>query len=242
MKVSVLVPTYNRPALLAEALESLTRQTMGPGSFEVIVVNDGGPADEVPALPLGLQGVVLHQPVNRGLSAALNRAYAHSVGRYVTVASDDDLVLPHKLLALSEALDKADEGTAATFGWPIHTDYLGNNLGCPEKVHQFLRDYPVVTSEIALSVGMYVHGTAPMYRREALDRIVDPVTGQLWDESLPTAEEFDLHHRLLRFAGVFRAVDLPVVTYRAGGKHQSHKSERGKRPRAIMNRIYAKVS
>jgi hypothetical protein len=36
-------------------------------------------------------------------------------------------------------------------------------------------------------------------------------------------------------------VDLPVVTYRAGGKHQGYKSERGKRPREIMNRIYEKV-
>ena len=34
MRVSVLVPTYNRPALLQETLESLTRQTMAPGLFE----------------------------------------------------------------------------------------------------------------------------------------------------------------------------------------------------------------
>ena len=237
MKVSVLVPTYNRPALLAETLESLTRQTMPPGQFEVIVVNDGG--EPVGDLPLGLNGCVVYQE-NKGLSAALNHAYALSSGEYVTVSADDDLVLPHKLLGLSVALDKAPDGTSAVFGYPIHTDYEGQSLGCPEKVRQFLRDYPVVTSEIALNVGMWVHGTATMYPRWAWDRIAEG--GKVWDESLPTAEEFDLHHRLLRFVGPFRGVDLPVVTYRAGGKHQRHKSERGRRPREIMNRIYAKVA
>jgi hypothetical protein len=99
--------------------------------------------------------------------------------------------------------------------------------------------HPVVTLETALEQGLYVHGTATMYRRSAWERIAE--NGKVWDESLPTAEEFDLHLRLLKFAGVFRAVDLPVVTYRAGGKHQGYKSERGKRPREVMNRIYAKV-
>jgi hypothetical protein len=102
-------------------------------------------------------------------------------------------------------------------------------------VSQFLRDHPVVTSEIALSRGLYVHGTAPMYRRAGIEQIGG------WDESLPTAEEFDLHHRLLKFVGPFRGVDIAVVTYRAGGKHVAHKSERGQRPRAVMDRIYAKV-
>jgi GT2 family glycosyltransferase len=235
MKVSVLIPTYKRRALLAETLASLTTQTMDPALFEVIVVNDGGPADAVPPIPAGLTGQVIHLPENQGLSAALNVAFAASVGRYVTVSSDDDLVLSHKLLALSVALDAAPDDTAAVFGYPIYTDVLGREIGCPESVRRFLREHPVVTSEIALSRGLYVHGTAPMYRRSGIEAIGG------WDETLPTAEEFDLHHRLLRFVGVFRGVDVAVVTYRAGGKHLAHKSERGKRPRSVMDRIYAKV-
>jgi glycosyltransferase involved in cell wall biosynthesis len=237
MKVSVLVPTFNRPALLKETLDSLTRQTMAPGLFEVIVVNDGG--TDAPEIPLGLQGYVVRHPENRGLSAALNTAFACATGEYVTVSADDDLVLPHKLLGLSSALDNAPADTSAVFGWPIHTTHDGVHLGCPELVKAFLVKHPVVTLETALEQGLYVHGTATMYRRSAWERVA--VDGKVWDESLPTAEEFDLHLRLLKFAGVFRAVDLPVVTYRAGGKHQGYKSERGKRPREIMNRIYEKV-
>jgi glycosyltransferase involved in cell wall biosynthesis len=232
MKVSVLVPTYNRPALLAETLESLTRQTMAPGDFEVIVVNDGGTASEVPDLPMGLQGEVVHKPTNKGLSAALNVALSMAVGEYVTVSADDDLVLPHKLLGLSVALDKASPAISATFGWPIYTDRQGNQLGCPEKVREFMRKHPVVTSEIALSEGLYVHGTAPMYRASALRQVGG------WNERMPTAEEWDMNHRLLKFAGPFLAVDLPVVTYRAGGKHAQFKSDGGRRPREIMRLTY----
>ena len=240
MKVSVLVPTYNRPALLGEALDSITRQTMAPGLFEVIVVNDGGDPALIPSLPLGLQGVVLHQPTNRGQSAAINRALTHASGEYITVCSDDDTMLPHKLLGLSTALDKAPADTAAVFGLPIYTDKAGTPLGCPDQVRAFLHRHPVVTLEIVLNEGLFVHGTGTMYRRSAVDRIRQP-DGTWWDESLPTAEEFDFHHRLLKFAGVFRGVDLPVMTYRMGGKHGQYKTEGGRRPRETMNRIYAKV-
>lgn len=211
--------------------------------FEVIVANDD--ADPIASDALdGLQGKVLQGPFG-GLSAALNAAMQVARADYLTVSADDDLVLPRKLEALADALDQADAGTAAVFGWPVYTDFAGTVLpvgpdGCPKGVRGFLAAFPVVTLDVALRVGLYVHGTAPMYRRWALERVAQGA--QVWDESLPTAEEFDLHHRLLRFAGVFRGVDVPVVTYRAGGKHMSWKRERGKRPREIMNRIYAKVA
>jgi glycosyltransferase involved in cell wall biosynthesis len=38
---SVVIPTYNRADLLARTLASLTRQDLGTGNFEVIVVDDG---------------------------------------------------------------------------------------------------------------------------------------------------------------------------------------------------------
>jgi glycosyltransferase involved in cell wall biosynthesis len=200
-------------------------------ALEVIVVNDGGTPVRRGLLD-GLQGFVLAIPVNGGLSAALNAGLAHAHGDYLTIASDDDLVLPDKLLALSDALDAEPATTVATFGLPIYTDLLGYEKGCPPTVDSFARRHPVVTSEIALAEGLYVHGTGLMYRTH----VIRDAGG--WDETLPTAEEWDLHHRLLRFHGVFRFVDAFVVTYREGGKHcQYH----GKRPRHVMNRIYDKL-
>lgn len=232
MKVSVLLPTHERPRLLAEALDSLRQQTMPQADFEVIVANDDT-ARLPDGLMDGLYGRILQGPFG-GQSAANNAALAVATGDYVTVAHDDDLVLPQKLAALSAALDAAGPDIVAVFGWPIYTDDEGMQIGCPPTVSGFMARHPVVTYADVEREGLQVHGTALLYRRSALESIGG------WDDSLPTAEEFDLHLRLLKFAGDFRAVDVPVVTYRAGGKHTAYR--RGKRPREIMRRIYDKLA
>ncbi len=41
LRVSVVIPTYNRAAKLRQALRSLAAQSAAPGTFEVVVVDDG---------------------------------------------------------------------------------------------------------------------------------------------------------------------------------------------------------
>ena len=41
MLASVVIPTRNRPRAVESCLDALTEQTLPPGSFEVIVVDDG---------------------------------------------------------------------------------------------------------------------------------------------------------------------------------------------------------
>ncbi|TQV88665.1 glycosyltransferase [Aliikangiella coralliicola] len=42
MKISVVIPTYNRSELLSYTLQSIVNQTLAQSEFEVIVVDDGG--------------------------------------------------------------------------------------------------------------------------------------------------------------------------------------------------------
>ncbi len=39
--VSVVIPTYRRPALLRRCLSTLCRQTLPTGRYEIVVVDDG---------------------------------------------------------------------------------------------------------------------------------------------------------------------------------------------------------
>ena len=102
--ISVIVPTLNRPQMLARALASLAAQSMS--DLEVIVVNDGG-ADPSTALdPFrhtvgggGRLSVVNHDR-NRGLAAARNTGLRMARGRYVAFLDDDDRLLPHHFAAL----------------------------------------------------------------------------------------------------------------------------------------------
>ena len=97
--VSLIIPTYNRPADLARALESLSEQPPVEGGLEVIVVDDGSnPAAPVPAEDARSFALrVLRQP-NAGATEARCHGVRASAGQ-VLVFMDDDISLGQGALA-----------------------------------------------------------------------------------------------------------------------------------------------
>ena len=96
--VSVIVPTYNRAALIVETLESVAAQSYRP--IELIVSDDASTDEtrDVVARWIG-QGsfrdcVYLPQSSNRGKSAAVNAALERASGDYVMILDSDDVLLP----------------------------------------------------------------------------------------------------------------------------------------------------
>lgn len=133
--ISVCLPTYNRPDLLTEAIDSLRRQSSD--RFEVIVVDDGSTAPEVAACLDGMRDDfarrgwrILHQP-NSGPSAARRLAAQHAVGPYLLLMDDDNLALADEIerFALAAATSDADIITCI----PGH--HPGTNLGPDAVAH-----------------------------------------------------------------------------------------------------------
>jgi len=96
--VSVIIPHFSRPALLARALRSVDAQTYRP--LEVIVVDDASPLDPEPgivALGLQLDIRVIRLEKNAGPSAARNAGLQAAAGDYVAFLDSDDEWLPAKL-------------------------------------------------------------------------------------------------------------------------------------------------
>jgi len=94
--VSVIIPTYNRPGLVAEAVVSVLAQTFR--DFELLVVDDGstdGTAETLAAF--AGQVTVLRHPDRRGVSAARNTGVAAAQGEWLAFLDSDDLWLPEKL-------------------------------------------------------------------------------------------------------------------------------------------------
>jgi hypothetical protein len=100
--VSVVIPTYNRPALLAEAIASVLAQTVD--DLEVVVVDDGGPEPAV--VPDDPRVVLLRHEVNQGKAAAVNAGIERSTGRIVAFLDDDDLWLPRRLEMVVDRHDR----------------------------------------------------------------------------------------------------------------------------------------
>ena len=98
--VSVIIPTYNRAALLREAVTSVRRQSYGP--LELIVVDDGSTDATAACLRSfrDLRGVRVVRQDHTGMPGqARNAGVRVARGAYLAFLDSDDLWLPHKLAA-----------------------------------------------------------------------------------------------------------------------------------------------
>src|SRR5437773_12542953 len=99
--VSVVVPTRNRPRMLATCLRARLAQV--DVDCEVIVVDDGS-SPPVSARTDAHVKLIRHA-TPQGASAARNSGIAASRGEWVAFCDDDDLWAPDKLSAQLDAAD-----------------------------------------------------------------------------------------------------------------------------------------
>lgn len=137
---SVIIPTFNRRALLARTLASVQCQSWT--DYELIVVDDGSTDGTMDDLQ-GNTGIakVLTQP-NLGPGSARNLALRHASGEYVAFLDSDDLWFPWSLDTYARVVQEENHpsfvaGHAHAF---IHEQELGSAREMPLK-HQRFADY-----------------------------------------------------------------------------------------------------
>ena len=137
VKISVVIPTYNRPERLQVCLQSLTRQTLPSEYFEVIVVDDGSSADishiTTPFQePLSLK---LIEQANKGPAAARNAGADEAQGTFLAFTDDD--CSPHE--SWLERLLAVLQGTPAVMVGGHTINQLTDNVYA--QANQNLIDY-----------------------------------------------------------------------------------------------------
>ncbi|RYC68779.1 glycosyltransferase family 2 protein [Spirosoma sordidisoli] len=98
---SVVIPTYQQPALLLKCLDALGRQRLPRDQFELIVVDDANSPETAAAVALFTRQIAraggplevryLAQPDERGPAAARNRGWRAARGRVVAFTDEDCL-------------------------------------------------------------------------------------------------------------------------------------------------------
>lgn len=206
-KVSIIIPTHDRPQLLGKALNSILKQSFG--DYEAIVVDDGlkeRAGSIVKELDDDRIRYIAHDR-ERGGSAARNTGIKNASGRFLAFLDDDDEWLPQKLERQLGLLEGSDEDVGFCFSSVIR-DYGDKE----EKtyVKEGVADYAMVS----LSRFKGFLTSTLLVKREVFEEI------GLFDESLPSHQEAELMIRISkRFKGI--GIDEPLVkmSCQAGHEH-----------------------
>ena len=116
IKYSVIIPTYNREPLLAEALRSV--QAALPDCSEVIVVNDGTEFERRTCdLIETLGAVAVKTKGGLGAGAARNIGADCARGQWLLFLDDDDLIAVGYWQAVARYIDAHFQSTDLAYGF-----------------------------------------------------------------------------------------------------------------------------
>jgi glycosyltransferase involved in cell wall biosynthesis len=193
-RVSVVIPTYRRPDLLAKCLERLLAQQFPADEFEIIVADDGPDASTrqlVESLQQSNRPRITYVPVTatQGPAGARNAGWRMAAAEIIAFTDDDCLPDPHWLAAGVQALENADAATGKTI------------VPLPERPTDFERNVGGLATAEFITANCFV-------RREALAAVGG------FDERFTLAwrEDSDLQFALLSHGyRIAKAEDAVVI-------------------------------
>ncbi len=204
-RVCVIIPTYNNPAMLLQALESVVAQDYR--DYELVIVDDGSGPQTRAALEPYMNRIRYIRQENAGPSAARNRGIRESSSELVAFLDSDDLWLPEKLTVQVEFMDAHPE-----FGLTYHALEYFTEEGV---VNLPAGDKPVGDVLARLFKRIFLVPTAVMCRRECFEK------AGFFPEDMRLAEDYDF---LLRMAVHYQFGCIEQVL----GRYRFHESNKSK--------------
>lgn len=186
MRVSVVLPVYNRARYVGEAIESVLSQTLPPD--ELIVVDDGSTDDSVAVVQrFARPELRVIRRANGGIGAARNSGLCALTGDLVAFIDSDDLWERDKL-ELQVAALRASDDVQLVFGHLL--EFLS-----PDRAGELAATLRVATDPVPGLIA-----TTLLMRRGAVERI-GPFDETLWVgefvEWMARARDLGLASRML---------------------------------------------
>lgn len=216
--VSVIVRTKDRPALLANALNSIAQQTYA--NLEIVVVNDGGRdvRDVVTALAGNIPLEYITYEKSKGRAAAANSGLKAARGLYLNFLDDDDLFYPDHIETLTQNLQANNRKIAYTSVLSAHFNGPAEN---PENCIKKVVNHDIDFDPDRILFQNYIPIMSVLFHREI------PAAVGGFDCKLDLFEDWDFWIRVSRHFRFYH-IDKVTAEYRFYGVGAAEKSIREK--------------
>jgi len=130
MKISIILPTYNRRNKLEKAIQALNNLNYSEGRYEIVAVNDGSQDDTKEFLEQKKQEIpnlkVVHHEENQGIAATRNTGLKHIEAEEYVFFTDDDCIVPESWIQQHLQHYQEDSELDAVNGvqWPLNMNYI----------------------------------------------------------------------------------------------------------------------
>lgn len=227
-RVSVIVPTFNRPHFLREAVRSTLEQTYD--DFELLVVDDGSTDATESVVRCFSDPRLRYLPqAHAGRSSARNRGLKQAAGHYIAFLDDDDFNLPTRLEHQVRVLDAHPDAGLVSAGARCMDDE-GRIIGhwIPWMADQ------EVTPHHALQGSPHVLPSASMFRCSTLDSM-----DGWFDEGLRVCEDVDFFTRLIMAGCRVSFLKAFVAVYRRhAGSSPGGNRTHGAEYRHLLDKVF----
>jgi glycosyltransferase involved in cell wall biosynthesis len=222
MKLSVIIPNYNRASLIGETIRSVLLQSRPPD--EVIIVDDGSTDGSRETIREFLPRVRLITQENSGPAAARNRGVAEATGDVIQFLDSDDLCFRNKFEEQLRELMRTGADMAYS---PYVTCKLGN--GVAHLCGPMMQARPLPNERSALRYfakwwGIYLQ--ACLFRRNLI------LKAGTFEEKLMPTEDYEFLLRVFLARPTMVHVSSTGFLYRLHTEDQLSFSQSGSANRA----------
>ena len=195
MKISVVIPTFNRISLVARAIDSVLKQSLNP--YEIIVVDDGSDDGTSEMIQNKYRSIKLIQQQNNGVSAARNNGIKHAKGDWIGLLDSDDEWTEKKLENQADRLIKTPEYDFC------HTNEIWIRNCVRVNQRKKHKKYGGYIFGKCLDI-CRISPSSVLFRKNILDHV------GWFDNQLPVCEDYDLW---LRITSEYRIlfIDEPLI-------------------------------
>ena len=210
MKISVIIPTFNRIDLLKRAIDSVLNQSIKP--YDIIVVDDGSIDGTSDMIQQKYKSIKLIQQKNSGVSAARNNGIKNAQGDWIALLDSDDEWKKNKL---EEQVNKLTDNPKYDF---CHTNEIWIRNGIRVNQKKRHKKYGGFIFDKCLDI-CRISPSSVLFNKNIFNHV------GWFNDKLPICEDYDLWLRITaEFEILF--IDKPLIVKYGGHNDQlSHSVE-----------------